>query len=357
MLRSVKYSCSVGIVTWCLISVLFWLSASPAAAFLKRSEPFCTLGEDFPNPEAALLVFSDHPECVREDGLLCQGGLLSLRPVRFQFYHQGGRDTPLFLVLRLRNRGTQRALISAVGGVGLGTEDNYFLAGHNNNMEFLPNLLRGRGSLIELQPGETAAVWTQRLEKEIVASGTVQWCLLQGRQVDYELYSCSSPEGPFYAHLLFNSDDVHARGIYPETQRRRESCLEIGNWQSEKDQVYWAVGATRQPSAFSGPELKGDYGVLYGWKLQLNNNGDENKNVEFAFNPRGGKATGTFMVNLEGAWEMWECAEETEAFQFKRLKVLTVPAHSSVRLTVYTIPEGASNYPVRLVLRCQQQDS
>lgn len=337
-----------------MVVLMLGMLAAPAA-FPEQPGQSCALGVDVPNPEASLLVFSDHPERVKEYGLLCQGGLLPLRPVRFQFYHQGGLDTPLYLVLRLRNRGTQRALIAAVAGVGLGTADNYFQAGHQNNLEFLPKLLQGKGSSLTVGPGEEITVWSQDLPKEIVASGTMQWCLLQGGKIEYELYSCTSPEGPFYAHLLFNPKDVHARGIYPEAQRRRESTIDIGRWQSDKDQEFWSIGAARQPSAFSGPDLKGDYGVLYCWSLRLYNSSEENKKIEFALNPRGGKATGTFMAQHSGQWELWECPNELEAAKFYGLREVELPAHSEEHFVIYTIPEGASNYPVRLVVRraCQ----
>ncbi|MBQ7568937.1 hypothetical protein IJT17_09050 [bacterium] len=331
--------------------ILAALGSASANAAMELPGEACQLGSDVPDAQAEVLVFSDHPERVSEDGLLCQGGLLPLRPVRWQFYHQGGRQEPLYLVLRLRNRGSRNAVVSAVGGAGLGTEENYFQAGHDNNLEFMGNLLSGRGHLLEVPPGETATVWTQKLPCDIVASGTVQWCLLAGQDTEYCLYSCSSPEGPFYGNLLFNRQDVHARGIYPETERRRISQLDISSWQNEKDQAFWAIGATRQPSAFSGPALKGDYGVLYRWDLRLRNSSDKAKCLEFALNPRGGKATGTFMVLRRGEYEQWECRDELDAFKLQRLAVLTVPPHSDEDLVIYTMPEGASNYPVRLVVR------
>lgn len=339
-------------ISFVLLCAAALFAALPVFADGELPEARRAQGVEVPGADADLLVFSDHPERVERDGLLCQGGLLPLRPVRLQFYHQGGRDSALYLVLRLRNRGTSRALLTAVGGVGLGTAENYFQAGHRNNLEFLPNLLQGRGRLYELAPGESATVWSQRLEKDIVVSGTVQWRLLEGDSLEYALYSCSAEDGPFYENLLFKEKDVHARGIYPETQRRKKSTLRIGTWQSGKNAEYWAVGATRQPSAFSGPALKGDYGVLYSWDLELVNDGDAAKKMEFALNPRGGKATGTFLAQRRDGWEIWECSGELEAFQFYRLAVCEIPPHGTERMKIYTIPEGASNYPVRLVVRC-----
>lgn len=315
----------------------------------------CQLGSEAPAPAADLLVFSDHPERVTQAGLLCRGGLPLLRAVRFQFYHQGGCDQPIFLVLRLRNRGKQKARLSSVAGAGLGTELDYFRAGHQNNTEFLPKLLQGQGSLLELNPGEDVTLWNQALARDIVSSGTVQWCLLQGQEVEYSLYSCANPTGPFYAHLLSDGQDVHARGFYPEAERYRRSAVEVGAWQPGRNQEFWAIGATRQPRAFCGPELKGDYGVLYCWELTLHNSGAAPQRLEFCLNPRGGKATGTFCVREGGQWQMWEQKNELDAFQFATLAECTLAPHSSKTFTIFTMPEGASNYPVRLVVRPQAQ--
>ena len=346
---------SIGLSVAILV-LLSCLTLPVAADEAQARTPFqlgvpCRLGRDVPAPVADILVLSDHPECVKQEGLLCQGGLHLLRSVRFQFYHQGGCEHPIFLVLRLRNRGKQTARLSAVAGAGLGTELDYFRAGHQNNTEFLPNLLQGRGRLIELRPGEEITFWSQELTRDIVASGTVQWCLLQGQEVEYSLYSSFSPAGPFYSHLLSDSQDVHARGFYPEPERYRRSVVDVSSWQGERGQETWAIGATRQPSALCGPELKGDYGVLYRWELTLNNRSDAPKLLEFCLNPRGGKATGTFCVNCDGEWHIWEQKSELEAFQFASIAECCLAPHSSKTLLIYTIPEGASNYPVRLVVR------
>ncbi len=348
---------SVGVALWALGGAVAWADVD----YLEEQPSqivggeLCRLGSDVPFPNAALLVFSDHPERVTQSGLLCRGGLPVLRAVRLQLYHQGGRQEPLYLVLRLHNSGRERAVVSLASGVGHGPADNYFQAGHDNAKLFLHNLLEAsQGYRFVLEPGEWRTIWREKLPQEDVVSGTFQLFLGRGSGVEYALFASDAAQGPWLYNLLSNEKDVHARGYYPVAERVTQQTVEVGGWQKERDSHYWAIGATRQPNAFSGPELKGDYGVLYRWELTLRNSSDTPKELEFALNPRGGKATASFPVYMWGEtqpWSLWEREDELEAFQWHSLDELTLAPHSERHCTIYTMPEGASNYPVRLVVR------
>ena len=86
-------------------------------------------------------------------------------------------------------------------------------------------------------------------------------------------------------------------------------------------------------------------------ELNLENDTGAPCSVEFLFNPRGGKATATFMARgPDGQLQEWLVPDPIPAFERVPLAVVEVPVGGG-RWTVWTIPEGASNYPVRLVLR------
>ncbi len=302
---------------------------------------------DLPQIPARILAFSDHPERVRSRGLLFQAGLLRFKPVRFQYYHEGGRpDGPLFLSVRLRNRGSAPARIHLIQGAA-GPDADYFAAGHRNNQVFLRRLVAFEGRVAILAPGESLQVATHRLPFEQVVSGTLQMTLLEGRDLEYALFAMHDPAEPVGFDLLSNPQDVHARGIYPAA----DQVLERG-WEVGPTPGLLAFGAVRQPNVLAGPELKGDYGVVVRADLRLMNPLDRPQRVEFFFNPRGGPATGTFLARIgQGKLLDWSVPRPVPAFAEVSLAVLEVPARGQTLLTLWTIPEGASNYPVRVLMR------
>jgi len=302
---------------------------------------------DLPQIPARVLAFSDHPERVRGRGLLFQAGLLRFKPVRFQYYHEGGRrDGPLFLSVRLRNRGRAPARVHLIQG-SAGPDPDYFAAGHRNNQVFLKRLVAFEGRVEVLAPGESLQLATHRLPFEQVVSGTLQMTLLEGRDLEYALFAMHDPAEPVGFDLLSNPQDVHARGIYPAA----DQVLERG-WEVGPTPAVLAFGAVRQPNVLEGPELKGDYGVVIRVDLRLVNPLDHPQRVELCFNPRGGAATGTFLARIgQGEWLDWSVPNPVPAFAEVPLAVLEVPARGQVCLSLWTIPEGASNYPVRVLVR------
>lgn len=299
-----------------------------------------------PQLDARLLAFSDHPERVRHRGLLFQAGLVPFKPVRFQYYHEGGREEgPLFLTVRLSNRGSSPARVHLVEGAG-GPDPEYFPAGHQNNVAFLRRLVAFEGRVVCLQPGESRQVALHALPYLHVVSGTLQMTMLQGSEVGYALFAVHDPREAVGFDLQSNPADVHARGVYPAADQ-----VLLRGWEVGRTPGYVAFGAVRQPNILEGPDLKGDYGVLYRLELSLGNSTASAQKVEFLFNPRGGKATGTFVVQgPDGVLQEWLVPEPVPAFELVPLAVLEVPP-GGAHLTLWTMPEGASNYPVRLVLR------
>ncbi|MCR5661630.1 MAG: hypothetical protein K6G50_05835 [bacterium] len=298
---------------------------------------------------AEILYFSDHPERVAYPGRLFDGALIPLKTVRFQAYHEGGREKPLTLKAYVISKGDKPAKIHIIEGAG-GPDPDYFPAGHDNNLRFLDALTRGEGRIYEIPPHERAEILCQPLPNLEVISATQQITLLEGRA---ELVFCAldSPDSEPSLSLLAKKEDVHARGAYPEAYHHGDF-----SWNITEPENFIAIGATRQDNIAGATELRGDYGVLYDIDITLKNPG-ENAEIEVLFNPRGGKATFTGIAYLDGAKEIWEIKDQTEAFERVPLARINMPAQSTRRLKLLTIPEGASNYPVRLVFHKNAEES
>ncbi|MGM9991697.1 MAG: hypothetical protein ACI376_02465 [Candidatus Bruticola sp.] len=330
----------------------------------------------YPNLKAEVLSFSDHPERVKGRGLLFKGGLVPFKPLRFQYYHEGGReDNRLWLRLNLNNTlSGRRAKVLLTEGEG-GPDSDYFQAGHINNVQFLSRLASGNSRLLEMEPGETKSIFCRPLPYCEVISGTAQFTLLEGSGLTFYLTAVQSLEEELSFNLLSNPQDVHARGVYACADQFIDKVLVLDG-QHRTEQTWAAIGAVRQPNITTGPELKGDYGVVYAIRFLVLNCSAQDKNLELIINPRGGKASASVLMKTkfykgkiepniwlakqipdleslrrEGNWQDCSLSREIEPFTEYRAASVSVPAEHTAEVCLLTIPEGASNYPVRFVLR------
>ena len=81
-------------------------------------------------------------------------------------------------------------------------------------------------------------------------------------------------------------------------------------------------------------------------RLRLINPSSKVAQAKLVFNPRGGAATATFLLN-DALIEL----ERTEAFVEKEFHTETLEPGQTKTLTLQTIPEGASSYPVRVIVK------
>lgn len=175
-------------------------------------------------------------------------------------------------------------------------------------------------------------------------------------------------------NLLSNPKDVHARGIYACADQFINKVVVVSD--DKASEVRAAVGAVRQPNIIVGPELRGDYGVVYALQFLLINKTKNEADFELIINPRGGKATATVLeqtdfYNQTIDPEVWlseqvpdlayfcfgnqytdrSLSKEAEPFSEYKAASIAVPAGQSAVVRLLTLPEGASNYPVRFIMR------
>jgi hypothetical protein len=62
-------------------------------------------------------------------------------------------------------------------------------------------------------------------------------------------------------------------------------------------------------------------------------------------NPRGGRATGTFLID-----RTLVRAHALPPFSKFKIREFRVPAHGFYRTQIVTMPEGGSSYPLRLIV-------
>lgn len=296
---------------------------------------------DWSPPVTSVAALSDHPEDVDRTGMLFSGGLTRLKPVRLQYYHLGsleGHDPNIRLFLT--NPSSESAQIYMRRAAGVPSEE-YVDTGHGNNVDWLNRERANEGEFLEIPGQTTVVIHRQPMPLAKVVSGTVEMTLTEGTPLVFNLVSACDSEADIGLNNLLKESDVHSRGFYPVATQRVIRAYRCG-----EPELRIAVGALRQ-ATFSGVrELRGDYGVVYDLQLTLENPFQERRKVQLVFNPRGGDATATILLDDE----LLE-VRRTEAFKEVLVQEIWLEPTEKRELRLKTIPEGASSYPIRIVVR------
>jgi hypothetical protein len=302
---------------------------------------------DWRPPAASVAALSDHPEEVDRRGALFSGGLTLQRALRLQYYHLGSLDgSSPELCLWVTNPAAEAARLHLAWAAGEPSLD-YFSTGHGNNVAWFRKQVSGEGEFLDIPPGGSRIVFRQPMPRDHVVSGTLGLTLVQGPPLQFGLLALPDSSAPPSWNNLLKDGDVHSRGFYPVATQRIRRHHQVG--QASETRI--AIGAVRQETFSGVRELRGDYGVVYDVELQLHNPLAIPATVDCLFNPRGGAATATFLWN----GELLE-TPRTDAMKEALLASVKLEPGESRTLSLKTIPEGASSYPVRLVVRDRSRE-
>ena len=298
---------------------------------------------DLPLLDPTFLMFSNYPEKVKERGLLFSGGLIRHKPVRFQYYHMGHPESPSrFLLLRLYNPEEKSARLHMIRGCG-GPSGDFMKEGHLNSLEFLSRFAENEGEILTVEAHSSLDLASIPLPPREVVSGTYQLHLLEGPPLGMYLFSVDDEKQSISYPGITDPKDPHATGVYPIANFYMRD-----NFHTTEKEKFLTIGDFSLQNYLPQKNLAGAYGCVYHIRMKLQNLDPEPVEVQILFQPRGGSATATFLIGSEIIPVGF-----TRAFQEVTLRRIPLQPGEEKDLTIRTMPEGASFYPVRLIFRSQ----
>lgn len=295
-----------------------------------------------PRISAASLMVSDYPETLTEPGVLFTADLERNRASRFLYFHYNPKGQPQRrIVLRAENHTSAFSVVQFIEGRAQPSR-NEMQVGHESTRLFLRREASNEGVLYRIAPMSSVNLVVQDLPENTVIGNMLQLRVLSGANLHLLLYAqdaSASADAPIVAGDLLQSHVRHARGIYDiaEFSYTRE-------WDVTGAYLELPIGAIPLPNALQGEALAGDYGVVQAFTVNITNPTGAPQRVAIYENPRGGPATGTFLI--DGVVVQ---SHQVPAFSRYKLRQYVVPARGFVRVTIRTVPESGSNYPLRLV--------
>ncbi len=295
-----------------------------------------------PHIPAARLFVSDYPERLTDNGVLFTAPLDRSAAQRFMYYHYNPPGSPTRRILvKVTNPSSATAslhTIASLGGPGL----NDMEVGHLATKGFLEREARNEGTVVEI-PAHTSI----NLVVQDLPPGGIVNSLFQLREVHGEALSVAVV-AQFYEDPLDRSVDdsrllsggaIHARGVYAVPHIFGTFAYDV-----DGPNLEIPIGHIPLPNLVNGQALAGDYGVSFTFDVVVTNSSLQAMPIALYANPRGGTATGTFLINATVVQ-----AHKLNPFEKFKLWQQTIPPQSSFHLTITTIPEGGSSYPLRLI--------
>ncbi|MBD5635334.1 MAG: Ig-like domain-containing protein [Candidatus Eremiobacteraeota bacterium] len=290
------------------------------------------------------LLVSDYPETLKENGILFTADLDTKRAERFLYYHYNPATQPdRRIVLKVQNMSQEPATVQFIAGTA-GPESNELEVGHLSTQRFLVRLAQNEGSVVTIPGNATVSLLSQSLPARTVASGIMQLHEIDGAPLHLTLVAQDAGDpidGPIPTSALLVGDRPHARGIYPIPEFYFDY-----NYDAEGPDVEVPIGQIPLPNLVQGQTLAGDYGVLQSVTIRMVNNDRRNaRQIALYASPRGGRATGTFVID-----RVLVQAHTMAAYGHYKLRQYTIPPGSFVCTEIVTMPEGGSSYPLRLIV-------
>ncbi|HTX57494.1 MAG TPA: hypothetical protein VMD47_10400 [Candidatus Acidoferrales bacterium] len=288
-----------------------------------------------------ILMVSDFPEKLTENGILFEADLKREVPSRFLYYHYNPPGQPdRRIVLVAQNESVEPATVQYISGRGSAKYE--MEAGHAATKDFLVDVVQNQGRLLQIPGNATEVIATQEMPAGQIVTNLLQLRVLEGSTVHLTLVAqdaSDDPETALTTGKLLTSTVRHARGIYtiPEFHFATE-------WNVNDPYLDMPIGQIPLPNSMRGEALSGDYGVLESFVVNVQNPLPTPQAIAIYEEPRGGSATGTYLI--DGTLVQ---SHQVKAFTRYKIREYVVPAKGFVRVTIVTMPEAGSSLPLNLI--------
>lgn len=288
------------------------------------------------------LLVSDYPERLTANGVLFADDVKRTVPSRFLYFHfNPPGQPPRRIVLRAENPAPEPAILQFISGDG-GPDPNEMLAGHDATRTFLERQVQNEGRILVVPARGTLTLAQQDMPPNAVVSGMLQLRVLSGSTVHLTLFAenASSPvDEPLSSSELLSGGQLHARGVFRIPEFHSSAV-----WNTNESYLELPIGDIPLPNLMNGQALAGDYGVKQSFVVKVQNPSAQPQAIAIYENPRGGHATGTYLI--DGVLIQ---SHQVPPFSRYKIRQYVVPARGFVRVSIVTIPDSGSSYPLRLI--------
>ena len=308
-----------------------------------HSIPVEITNANLPWSDARDLLVSNSPETLPFGKVLLSRPVAAGETVRLLYHHQNGSpDRHMVLEVNLSNPARTPITLWIAGAAGAeGTDE--FGQGHTAARAFLEQYWHRAGFMARIPANTTLPLFLHDLAPQAVASGLVQLALIDGARLNVDVFARLEGEmDPPLLSFAPNFDKVHPRGTFEHPRVMQALTYTVGD-----PPLAMTVGDDRDAlhEAQTGAPLKGNYGVIYAFPIDLTNPRPLPAILGLIFQASGGDGGGTVLVDDQVFDLAWVKSGERRMVTTLRL----APGEHRTVL-VSTMPESGANYPVRLSL-------
>jgi hypothetical protein len=295
-----------------------------------------------PRLPPAQLQVSDYPEKLTANGVLFTTTIDRTASQRFLYYHYNPPGEPNRRILvKATNAGTAPATVHLIAALA-GPAANEMEVGHLATKTFLVRAKRNEGTVVTIPPNTTVNLVNHPLPTGQIVNGLFQIREVTGDPLNLAIVAqdASAPlDQSIDATTLLSGGAPHARGVYPVPAFYADYTFFV-----DAPALEIPLGQLPLPNLRQGEALAGDYGVQQSMRVVIVNTSRFGQAVAVYANPRGGAATGTFLID-----NTLVQAHRLPAFSKYKIWQETIAPNTYRTLTITTMPEGGSSYPLRLI--------
>ena len=296
--------------------------------------------------EPNLLLVSNRPERVEDDGVLLEYTFSEGEPTRLMYSHMNQSSKNRELWVNLYNESSQPVSVW-IGETFAGPNRNEVHTGHMAAVRFLRQSGSEAGYVVTIPARKRFVVADHMMSKLDLLSGFANFQIIGQGKLRAEVHSALAParNNTKRARRLggpFNPFKIHPHGVF--AQPYFEEWVDM-----TPDSPTTSVPYGKSPWLIdfeTGLPNTGNFGVVYRYHFVLTNPSRQAADFELTFIPHSGPGAGTFLVD----------GDILEA-PFRRKGVRTslgrfrVDAGKDRTIDVVTLPEASSNYPAYLEMR------
>lgn len=296
--------------------------------------------------EANLLLVSNRPERVEDDGVLLEYTFSESEPTRLMYSHLNQTLADRNLWVNLYNE-TNQPVNVWVGATFAGPNRNEVHTGHMAAVRFLRQLGAEAGYVVEIPPRQRFVVAHHLMNRRDLLSGFINLQIVGQGKLRAEVHSKLAPSSNNTRNSKrlggpFNPFKIHPHGVF--AQPYFEEWVDMDGDSQEASVPYgkspWLIDFE------TGLPNTGNFGVLYRYHFVLKNNKNRDLDYELVFLPFSGPGAGTFLVD----GDILEAPFRKKGVPTSLGKFRVTPGQERT-VDIVTLPEASSNYPAYLYMR------